>query len=130
MKKPIRPKRRYKSIKSVYITNILWKSESFQLKAIASMDEQMWICTTCCGSGKVKDKSYSCPVEGIKYNDIIMCDTCNGTGHVHKSFYSNLYHEYQRIYKKEIERYEADLAMYNSIVSKLTKEELKWMNIE
>lgn len=85
------------------------------------------VCYVCGGSGKVKDTTQRCPVEGLKDADWINCSACGGIGFMHRYKAKEDYQYEIECYERRLEIYNRDLSIYNSIKSKLTQEEWDWI---
>lgn len=90
--------------------------------------KQVWPCVECRGHGKIYDpEDPPCPIEGNKGRHKIRCPKCDGTGEGQESDYSKLLKEAKEKHKIAVANYNKDLGLYNSIMKKLTDEELKYI---
>jgi hypothetical protein len=119
MKKPEKPKRRWTTLRSIKDND--WRS------AIKDSKHQ-FPCLSCGAYGKIKDPTECCVYEGSKYADYIPCPNCGGTGQMNKSHYQELLERDKKDYNTKLEKYKKELSLYKSVVSKLSKEELEYVN--
>lgn len=98
-----------------------------KIKALNSFMIRKPICWNCNGSAKVKDHTQRCVVEGLKDADLIPCSVCvRGVmpmEHVLECYKDEVAH-----YKEKVIKYKNDLAVFKSIMSKLTPEEIEYLN--
>jgi hypothetical protein len=95
-------------------------------KALESFIAGKPICWNCNGLGKIKDPSDYDVVEGLKFARLIKCPMCIG-GIMPIQYILGQYKDDLVIYKNKILKYKKELSLYNSIVSKLTQEELNYV---
>lgn len=117
LEKPEKPKRKYKTVLEIY------EDLTYHCKK-----EVLWTCHTCNGRGRIKDPQDRCPVEGMKFADYIPCPTCGGSGRLNRDYYAEKFKEYLTKYENELKSYHEDLKIYESIRSKLNKEEWGWLS--
>ncbi len=118
MKKPKKPKMSFNSLKSI-------KENHWHYRVNKSEDE--YPCIECHTTGYIKNRMEYCSNEGLKYADTIKCPSCNGSGSMTRSDYIKIYQEAKAFYKEELERYTREMNLYNSIVNKLSKEEIEYI---
>jgi len=117
MYKPIRPKKPYSNF-------------SDYLKTKMNSQHEL-ICSKCSGSGRVYDpRSPKCVIEGSKMRDRIDCPLCEGSGIGIREMYKSFYIEIMDEYKAKLEKYTREIALYKSVVKKLSKEEKEYVGIE
>jgi hypothetical protein len=119
MNKPEKPERRYSTLKSI-------KDNNWYLSIKYS--DSRFPCITCKTYGKIKDPTEYCTYEGSKYADYITCPSCGGTGQMNKSHYQEILDLDKKEYDIKLKKYKKELSLYKSVVSKLTKEELEYVN--
>lgn len=125
MRKPEKPKRIYygKTTPREYYEDCFWGEPLINFK------HKIVSCTCCLGSGRIKDHSQRDVIEGLKLADWIPCPKCGGSGTIpREEVIKNYKEDTVDRYREAMIRYKKDIAMYKSIVSKLTKEEIRWIN--
>lgn len=120
MKKPQKPIKKYKTIVELY-KNLTYNCSD------KSKSDYLWICYVCRGYGKIKDRSQYCPIEGLKMADYIQCPVCSGKKGLNREFYQEKFKEYLTKYENELQLYYRNIKFYESIKSKLSKEEWEWL---
>lgn len=122
--KPEKPQ--YLKSMDLYYLNSFW-GDSRKVTAFVSLMNKKPICSCCDGSGKVRDTTQRCVVEGLKYADLVPCPRCGGCGTVCIEIIHAEYKNELKYYKEKLKKYRDDMAIYNSIVKKLDEEELEWL---
>lgn len=121
MLKPEKPIKKYKTIKELY--NDLTYHCSPNIK-----EKYLWACHRCSGHGKIKDPKDRCPVEGYKWDaDYIPCPLCGGSGQLNREYYEEKFKEYLTNYENSLQLYHREKKLYESIRSKISKEEWEWL---
>lgn len=125
IKEPQKPVREdYLKSVNLYYLNKFWGHQ--EILALNSFMVNKPICWNCNGSGKVKDTTQRCPVEGLKYADLIPCRLCVG-GIMPMEYILKCYKEDLAYYREKVLAYKKDLRIYNSIMWKLTPEEIEYL---
>lgn len=116
------------SIEIYYLWLFQYSYRSDKEELLRSLQTNKPICHHCKGSGKVKDYSQRCPVEGYKMADWITCNTCNGSGFMYKQQIVEMYEAELGWYAEDVDIAKNNIRIFNSIQSKLNEEELEWLD--
>jgi len=110
IEKPEKPEKKYKTVIELY------RELTYNCKK-----EVLWACHRCNGIGKIN----KCR---IGYANYIPCPICRGSGALNREYYAEKFKEYLTSYENALQSYREDQRFYESIRSRLTKEEWEWLN--
>ena len=115
--KPERPTRPYKNLED-FRQNVTYNSSRFP--------PGIYPCLKCKGGGTIYDPDDPpCPVEGNKMRNRIACPSCDRSGVTTKAVHQEAYKSIIDKWKKEVKEFDLIKSIYDSVIRKLTKEEIK-----
>lgn len=123
-KKPDKPKKDYNSFMDFYNKEI--HSWRFSGK---NLTDNIYPCLNCNGCGIIYDPDDPpCIIEGNKLRNRIKCTRCLGSKIGYIDEWKRLYKIRVDYYNNNYKKYKQDNVIYNSILLKLNKEELYYLN--